>query len=82
MSLFRQMREESVDRTNDIHTIPYNLSLSRLMREESVDGTLSPVSMKGGIELLDNDTGTARRKVTGFYVQIFPSWCCGSEFCL
>ena len=33
------------------------------MREESVDGTLSPVSMKGGIELLDNDTGTARRKV-------------------
>ena len=28
-----------------------------------MDGTLSPVSMKGGIELLDNDTGTARRKV-------------------
>jgi hypothetical protein len=50
------------------------------MREESVDGTLSPVSMKGGIELLDNDTGTARRKVTGFYIQIFPSWCCNPAF--
>ena len=34
----------------------------RLMREESVDGTLSPVSFKGGMETLDNDT-TGRRKV-------------------
>ena len=35
----------------------------RLMREESVDGTLSPVSLKGGMETLDNDT-TDRRKVS------------------
>lgn len=33
----------------------------RLMREESVDGTLSPVSFKGGMDTLDNDT-TGRRK--------------------
>ena len=34
----------------------------RLMREESVDGTLSPVSFKGGMDTLDNDT-SGRRKV-------------------
>eukprot|EP00092_Neocalanus_flemingeri_P004431 GFUD01004766.1.p1 GENE.GFUD01004766.1~~GFUD01004766.1.p1 ORF type:complete len:1020 (-),score=189.29 GFUD01004766.1:493-3552(-) len=33
----------------------------RLLREESVDGTLSPVSFKGGMDTLDNDT-TGRRK--------------------
>jgi len=33
----------------------------RLMREESVDGTLSPVSFKGCMDTLDNDT-TGRRK--------------------
>ena len=33
------------------------------MREESVDGTLSPVSIKGTVDYLDNDMGTARRKV-------------------
>jgi len=33
----------------------------RLMREESVDGTLSPVSFKGGMDTLDNDT-SGRRK--------------------
>ena len=32
------------------------------MREESVDGTLSPVSFKGGMDTLDNDT-SGRRKV-------------------
>ncbi|XP_023320038.1 FERM, ARHGEF and pleckstrin domain-containing protein 2 isoform X2 [Eurytemora carolleeae] len=32
------------------------------MREESVDGTLSPVSMKGTMDYLDNDLGTAKRK--------------------
>ena len=39
----------------------------RLMREESVDGTLSPVSFKGGMDTLDNDT-TGRRKVRGSLV--------------
>ena len=34
----------------------------RLMREGSVDGTLSPVSFKGGMDTLDNDT-SGRRKV-------------------
>ena len=38
------------------------------MREESVDGTLSPVSMKGTMDYLDNDLGTARRKVLVNYI--------------
>merc|ERR1719431_1353634 len=36
----------------------------RLMREESVDGTLSPVSFKGGMDTLDNDTGRRKRHPT------------------
>ena len=47
-------------------TVPSQLgqlgSPFRLMREESVDGTLSPVSFKGGMDTLDNDT-SGRRKV-------------------
>ena len=51
----------------------------RLMREESVDGTLSPVSFKGGMDTLDNDT-TGRRKVRdkkfSFSLKSFRSlWC-------
>jgi len=42
-------------------TATFPASPFRLMREESVDGTLSPVSFKGGMETLDNDT-TGRRK--------------------
>lgn len=34
----------------------------RLMREESVDGTLSPVSFKGGMDTLDNDTSGRRKR--------------------
>ena len=46
---------------------PVPASPFRLMREESVDGTLSPVSFKGGMDTLDNDT-TGRRKVRGSLV--------------
>merc|ERR1712038_1427728 len=45
--------------TTSTSTVP--ASPFRLMREESVDGTLSPVSFKGGMDTLDNDT-TGRRK--------------------
>ena len=53
----------SVSQSTPVHsntTIP--ASPFRLIREESVDGTLSPVSLKGGMDSLDNDT-TGRRKV-------------------
>merc|ERR1719438_158520 len=43
------------------NTVPTIGSPFRLMREESVDGTLSPVSFKGGMDTLDNDT-SGRRK--------------------
>ena len=43
------------------------------MREESVDGTLSPVSMKGTMDYLDNDLGTAKRKVKFYYIKITSS---------
>jgi len=52
----------SVSQSTPVHsntTIP--ASPFRLIREESVDGTLSPVSLKGGMDSLDNDT-TGRRK--------------------
>jgi len=45
--------------SSSIATVP--ASPFRLMREESVDGTLSPVSFKGGMDTLDNDT-SGRRK--------------------
>ena len=45
------------------------------MREESVDGTLSPVSMKGTMDYLDNDLGTAKRKVKLYWIKIIsPSF--------
>merc|ERR1719435_144608 len=50
----------TTSQSTPIHTsVP--ASPFRLMREESVDGTLSPVSFKGGMDTLDNDT-TGRRK--------------------
>ena len=46
-----------------VHAANVPASPFRLLREESVDGTLSPVSLKGGMDTLDNDT-SGRRKVT------------------
>merc|ERR1719336_209138 len=44
------------------NTVPTIGSPFRLMREESVDGTLSPVSFKGGMDTLDNDTSGRRKR--------------------
>merc|ERR1719438_777086 len=44
------------------NTVPTIGSPFRLMREESVDGTLSPVSFKGGMDPLDNDTSGRRKR--------------------
>merc|ERR1719232_2270135 len=47
---------------HSVNTVPTIGSPFRLMREESVDGTLSPVSFKGGMDTLDNDTSGRRKR--------------------
>jgi len=45
-----------------VHAANVPASPFRLLREESVDGTLSPVSLKGGMDTLDNDTSGRRKR--------------------
>ena len=61
-----------------LHPSQHPASPFRLLREESVDGTLSPVSMKGGMDTLDNDT-TGRRKVSRTDSRPSPGHLCPSQ---
>ncbi|XP_023319872.1 FERM, ARHGEF and pleckstrin domain-containing protein 2 isoform X1 [Eurytemora carolleeae] len=61
ISLTGSLSQPTTSTSTPVHS-SFPTSPFRLMREESVDGTLSPVSMKGTMDYLDNDLGTAKRK--------------------